>query len=234
MSMLQTGGYGKGTADDRSSRSPPSAAGRMTRRTCSTPPRSCSPARASTGRRSTRSRTTAGFTKGAVYSNFKSKDDLFLALLDDRIERQFSVVEEVLDGTAGTCGRHGTAVDASSCRASASCSAPARSSPTTSWDTLYLEFVLYARRNPEAAAKLAARAEQEREFVQQLIEDEHAIAGVEPKYPTARPRRDLARALQRAGHDAPERSRSHEQHDPRHRARRAHRRDGVERNVNDS
>jgi AcrR family transcriptional regulator len=31
----------------------------------------------------------AGFTKGAVYSNFKSKDDLFLALFDDRIERQF-------------------------------------------------------------------------------------------------------------------------------------------------
>src|ERR1700730_5330771 len=40
---------------------------------------------------------TAGFTKGAVYSNFKSKDDLFLALLDDRIERQFAVASEVLD-----------------------------------------------------------------------------------------------------------------------------------------
>ena len=40
---------------------------------------------------------TAGFSKGAVYSNFKSKDDLFVALLDDRIERQFAVVSEVLD-----------------------------------------------------------------------------------------------------------------------------------------
>src|SRR4249920_1855864 len=40
---------------------------------------------------------TAGFTKGAVYSNFTSKDDLFLALLDDRIDRQFAIVFEALE-----------------------------------------------------------------------------------------------------------------------------------------
>src|SRR4249920_557563 len=39
---------------------------------------------------------TAGFTKGAVYSNFTSKDDLFLALLEDRTERQLAVVSDVL------------------------------------------------------------------------------------------------------------------------------------------
>src|SRR5471032_739723 len=43
---------------------------------------------------------TAGFTKGAVYSNFKSKDDLFLALLDDRIDRQFSITSEILDDSS--------------------------------------------------------------------------------------------------------------------------------------
>src|SRR5947209_15942337 len=41
---------------------------------------------------------TAGFTKGAVYSNFKNKDDLFLELLDDRIAREVAVVTEVLEG----------------------------------------------------------------------------------------------------------------------------------------
>ncbi len=30
----------------------------------------------------------AGFSTGAVYSNFESKDDLFLALLDERMERR--------------------------------------------------------------------------------------------------------------------------------------------------
>src|SRR3954452_23615459 len=39
---------------------------------------------------------TAGFTEGAVYSNFKDKEATFFALIDDRIERQFSIVSEVL------------------------------------------------------------------------------------------------------------------------------------------
>ena len=51
------------------------------------------------------------------------------------------------------------------------------------WETLSLEFMLYARRNPEAAAKLAARAEREREFVRQLMENEYAVVGATPKYP---------------------------------------------------
>src|SRR5260370_22754383 len=44
---------------------------------------------------------TAGFTKGAVYSNFKSKDDLFLALLDDRQARQAAAFERELDARLG-------------------------------------------------------------------------------------------------------------------------------------
>ena len=39
----------------------------------------------------------AGFTKGAIYSTFKSRDDLFPALVADRIEPPFAVVEEVLE-----------------------------------------------------------------------------------------------------------------------------------------
>ncbi|MBV8950275.1 MAG: helix-turn-helix transcriptional regulator, partial [Actinobacteria bacterium] len=39
----------------------------------------------------------AGFTKGAVYSNFKNKEDLFVELLDDRFERQVAVISEALD-----------------------------------------------------------------------------------------------------------------------------------------
>ena len=52
-----------------------------------------------------------------------------------------------------------------------------------SWQTLYLEFVLYSRRHPEAAEKLAARAERERAFVVQLIESELMALGGTPKYP---------------------------------------------------
>lgn len=38
----------------------------------------------------------AGFTKGAVYSNFGSKDELFLALLEAQIARRVATVESAL------------------------------------------------------------------------------------------------------------------------------------------
>ena len=37
----------------------------------------------------------AGFTKGAVYSNFGSKEDLFLAIIDERIADQTAKVEAI-------------------------------------------------------------------------------------------------------------------------------------------
>jgi BetI-type transcriptional repressor, C-terminal len=49
--------------------------------------------------------------------------------------------------------------------------------------TLWLEFVLYARRNREAQAKLAASAQRSRARVQRFIEREYAAIGVSPKYP---------------------------------------------------
>jgi AcrR family transcriptional regulator len=119
---------------------------------------------------------TAGFTKGAVYSNFKSKDDLFLALLADRTERQLAVVSDVL-----AAGGH----------------AAAEQFPLVSqlfrgelfWDddfaTLYLEFVLYARRHPDAQTKLAETALRTRAMVQELIEAEYAALGIAPKYGSA-------------------------------------------------
>jgi AcrR family transcriptional regulator len=117
----------------------------------------------------------AGFTKGAVYSNFTSKDELFLALLDDRIELQFAIVTEVLESGSHEQGeqrpRMRDLIQAGSFFAD------------ETWQTLYFEFVLYSRRHPEAAEKLAARAEQERAFVVQLIESELTAVGGTAKYP---------------------------------------------------
>jgi AcrR family transcriptional regulator len=122
---------------------------------------------------------TAGFSKGAVYSNFKSKDDLFVELLDDRVNRQFAVVSEVLES-----GSHDKAEQFPRIREIF------RSDMFWSEDfvALWMEFVLYARRNPEAQAKLAASIRRSRAQVQQLIEHEHAVVGRSPKYAT----RDLA------------------------------------------
>lgn len=118
---------------------------------------------------------TAGFTKGAVYSNFKSKDDLFLTLVDHRIERQFALAGEVLDTSTHEPGELLPRMhDLLGTRAFFF---------DDTLSTLYLEFVLYARRNPEARAKLAAIGERSRAFTQQLIEREHAIHGTSPPHP---------------------------------------------------
>jgi AcrR family transcriptional regulator len=71
----------------------------------------------------------AGFTKGAVYSNFESKDDLFLALLEERAQQEMAALRRAVDDDR-----------------------PGESA----WRALYLEFCLYALRHPPAAAKLAA------------------------------------------------------------------------------
>jgi AcrR family transcriptional regulator len=120
---------------------------------------------------------TAGFTKGAVYSNFKSKDELFLELLDERVERQFAVATEVLES-----GSHETAEQLPRVRELLHSN---RFFWEDAWTTLYLEFVLYSRRNPEAAAKLAATAQRTRELVTAMVENEYATVGTKPKYPTA-------------------------------------------------
>ena len=44
----------------------------------------------------------AGFTRGAFYSNFKSKDELFVALLQDRVYRQYAEMAEQAQEQPGT------------------------------------------------------------------------------------------------------------------------------------
>src|SRR5436853_5449268 len=44
----------------------------------------------------------AGFTKGAVYSNFESKEALFLALVDRELEKRAQEIGAVVDAAAST------------------------------------------------------------------------------------------------------------------------------------
>jgi AcrR family transcriptional regulator len=118
---------------------------------------------------------TAGFTKGAVYSNFASKDDLFLAVFDDRLAREHEEMLRTLteqEPPYEVGGEHLTAV---------------RSVIQRTWDddwtALYLEFVLYARRSPEAAQKLAASARRQRDATIAMLEDAYESVGARPDFP---------------------------------------------------
>ena len=127
----------------------------------------------------------AGFTKGAVYSNFKSKDDLFLALLDDRVESQFAVVAEVLDS-----GPHVREEQFPRIRELLDATVLG----DDSFSALYLEFVLYARRNPAARERLIESARREQAFIQSMIEREHGlVAGAPP--PALRVFAEFSRAV---------------------------------------
>jgi AcrR family transcriptional regulator len=91
----------------------------------------------------------AGYTTGAVYSNFKGKDDLFLAVLDAEAQRRFPLhtmlmldapsIEEGLRASAREMAQY------------------AREHP--GWTGVYVEFWTHASRRPELRAKVAEQHE---------------------------------------------------------------------------
>jgi AcrR family transcriptional regulator len=89
----------------------------------------------------------AGYTKGAFYSNFKSKDELFLAMLDQKFGDEIERIERALgtDETPDQAARH----------AGEDLIRFMRSDPE--WERLYLEFVAYAGRNDEFRQELLTR-----------------------------------------------------------------------------
>ncbi|NEB04188.1 TetR/AcrR family transcriptional regulator [Streptomyces sp. SID13726] len=96
----------------------------------------------------------AGYTTGAYYSNFSSKDELFFALFDEHaaqaLDRLVSKVAGLADGNLTPEEIAGILADLSP--------------EERRWYLVSTEFTLYAMRNPEAAGLLAdhdarARAE---------------------------------------------------------------------------
>src|SRR5580658_6205076 len=103
----------------------------------------------------------AGFTKGAVYSNFKNKEDLFLALIEAAYTREMEALKETLeDSEIPPENRLGDFVSL------------IRSELGTvpeNWGALYLEFSLYAMRNPTARDRLNALEAEDIRAVAELI-----------------------------------------------------------------
>jgi len=116
----------------------------------------------------------AGFTKGAVYSNFKNKEDLFLALLESHYERELAAVRATLEGSDPPDTHLSEFVALIRDQAQLL---------GDSWTVLYEEFCLYAMRNPTAREKLAAFDSLDVESVAEIIEVERKRRGFEPAEP---------------------------------------------------
>ncbi len=119
----------------------------------------------------------AGYTKGAVYSNFEGKNDLFIALIERRIEQQTeeasallaqSSLQEAFEKTA-EAGEPDVTADAD-------------------WMALACEFWLYARHDERAREAMARQYERARTISAGMLEAKYAEAGMELPMPA----RDLA------------------------------------------
>jgi AcrR family transcriptional regulator len=85
----------------------------------------------------------AGFTKGAVYSSFASKDELFLALMAEEVQRRVDGIEAALQA----------APDLTAALAAVTTEL-SRREPT--WQLLFLEFWQRAVRDPEVRGRFVA------------------------------------------------------------------------------
>jgi AcrR family transcriptional regulator len=91
--------------------------------------------------------TEAGYTKGAFYANFKSKEDLFLAMLDERFAKRLEEIDGVLES--------GAPVEDQARRAGQDFSDYLASDPE--WSRLFFEFAVQAMRDEGFRQELVAR-----------------------------------------------------------------------------
>ncbi len=126
----------------------------------------------------------AGFTKGAVYSNFRSKTDLMMSLLERRIAEQ---------AVAAARAMAGATLDEAITRLE-SASDPGTPSGFD-WLLLMTEFWQYAMRDERARVSLAEQYERARTISARMIAEKYAEAGVPPPMAV----RDLAILVEAIG-----------------------------------
>jgi AcrR family transcriptional regulator len=130
----------------------------------------------------------AGYTKGAVYSNFASKDELFLAVLGGHIERRVRAnVEVALDAT-----------DFASATRAVARSAVAESEREPAWAPLVVEFWAHASRREELRRAVLALHERQLDAFTGLIEElahRHAVTFRVPPREVVRGTGALGRGL---------------------------------------
>jgi AcrR family transcriptional regulator len=110
----------------------------------------------------------AGFTKGAVYSNFEGKEDLFLTLTEAHVSELLSRVQGMIDSSEAPAGDR---LEEFAKLAAENFEREKASS------ALALEFWLYASRHPTARERLAAIDRAQSAAIESMVRDEQRRRG---------------------------------------------------------
>jgi AcrR family transcriptional regulator len=102
----------------------------------------------------------AGFTRGAFYSNFKSKDELIIAMLEDHVEQSIGRIRDLLE-------RHKSLPDFLDALKSMDKS---RQDPLGRSPLLHMEMILFVARAEKRRPELAKRLRARRKLVTDIIE----------------------------------------------------------------
>lgn len=115
----------------------------------------------------------AGFTKGAVYSNFTGKEDLFLAMLEARFAERLEAVRAAAaaPGGPGEAARRGGESFVSMLAAD------------PQWPVLFMEFWAYAQRNAAVRRRFAAQVRNLRRAISEIFEARADALGLELPVP---------------------------------------------------
>jgi len=115
----------------------------------------------------------AGFTKGAFYANFASKEEIFLAMLDARFAERLAEIERVTESDAEP--------QEQAKRAGADFERFLRADPE--WQRLFFEFAAYAARNEPFRKELVRRYRMLQERIADAYRRRVARLGIESPLP---------------------------------------------------
>jgi AcrR family transcriptional regulator len=119
----------------------------------------------------------AGLSNGAIYYNFRNKEELFLALLDARLDERLEHARETLGPRGGfsSPGQRALIDEARDITRSFK--------ESRGWRLLLLEFVAYAARNPTFAARFAEHKRRLRAELAETLEQHLSARAITPAMP---------------------------------------------------
>jgi AcrR family transcriptional regulator len=115
----------------------------------------------------------AGVTKGAIYANFESKEDLFLAMLDAHFETRLEEIDRILS----------TEADPDDQAREAAQGLMRVLSAQPEWHRLFFEFAAHAARNESFREQLVQRYQALRQRLAELLAARAKRLGIEPAVP---------------------------------------------------